>query len=71
MKNAFYQCPDRRVWEDEDGKPHSCHAACEQYAINKKKIEEANKRKREETEANNMTSLSVERIMGRYKWNKG
>lgn len=71
MKNACFGCAERHIWYDNDGKAHTCHETCKRHAKDKQRIEEANKRKREEAEANDLTSRSVNRIMGRFKWNKG
>jgi len=71
MKNACFGCDERHVWYDDEGKAHTCHETCERHAKYKKRIEEANKRKREEAEAKDLTSRSVIRLLGRYKWNKG
>lgn len=71
--NPCFGCKERHVWYDDDGKAHTCHAACPRHAKQIEKNEIAKRKKYEINDQNAIMHESAERVrkkVGFYKKNK-
>ena len=67
-KNPCYQCPDRWIKEDDNGKARTCHGTCKLYA----EFQDYNEKKRQENnkigDVNGYIHQSAERVKKKTGW---
>ena len=67
-KNPCYQCPDRWIKEDDDGRARTCHGTCKRYA----EFQNYNEKKRKENkkigDVNGYIRQAAERVKKKTGW---